>query len=249
MPVSLLGRLSFVVRSWLNALLNRAADPAAELDYSYEQLRDELQSINRGIADLTTQKKRLELHRERLRGNVEKHDEQVREALRQGREDLARRALEKKHTTADQLADLDEQIERLQATQDRLIDRQIALRGRVEGFRTRKETLKARHEAARASARVAEAFAGVGGELADVNRAVERAADRTEQMEARAAALEELEATGALDDVLAEGDDVDRELERISSEQRVEWELEELKARMGQEAETETEADVEEATR
>jgi len=246
--MTLFQRLSFTVQSWLNALLNRAADPAAELDYSYEQLRDELQGINRGIADLTTQKKRLEMHRERLQAAVEKHDEQVREAVRQDRDDLARRALEKKHASSEQIADLGEQIERLQATQDQLVERQIALRGRIEGFRTHKESLKARHEAAQASARVAEAFSGVGGRMTDVNRAVERAAERTEQMEARAAALEELEASGALDDVLAEGDDIDRELNRRSSEQRIDRELSELKTRLGRETEQPSALESEEAT-
>ena len=247
MLVSLFDRLSFTLRSWLNAVLDRVSDPAAELDYSYEQLREELQAINRGIADITTQKKRLELHSERLRANHEKHDRQVREAIQQDRDDLARRALEKKHATTEQLVDLEEQIERLQATQDRLIERQITLRGRIEGFRTEKEVLKARHEAARASARVAEAFTGVGGEMADVNRAIERAAERTEQMEARAAALEELEASGALDDILADGDEIDRELDRLSAEQRVDTELEELKTRIGRGEEGET--DLEKATR
>jgi phage shock protein A len=50
--VGLLCRLSCTTRAWLNALLNRAADPVAELDSSYEQLGDELQAINRGIVDL-----------------------------------------------------------------------------------------------------------------------------------------------------------------------------------------------------
>jgi len=241
--VSLFGRLSFAVRSWANALLNRVSDPSAELDYSYEQLRDELQAINRGIAEVTTQKKRLEIHRTRLRSNVEKHDDQVREAIRQDRDDLARRALEKKHTTSEQIADLEEQIARLQATQDQMVERQVALRGRIEGFRTQKEVLKARHDAARASARVAEAFSGVGGELADVNRTIERATERTEQMEARAAALEELEETGALDDILAEGDEIDRELERLSTDNRIEEELENLKVQLGREGEPQTELD------
>lgn len=233
--MSLLRRFSFAVRSWLNALLNGVADPAAELDYSYEQLRDELQKVNRAIADITTQKKRLELHRERLHANVEKHDEQVRQAIRQDRDDLARRALEKKHVNTDQVADLDEQIERLQATQDQMVDRKVELRDQIEGFRTQKEVLKARHDAAQASARVAEAFTGVGGEMADINRTIERATERTEQMEARAAALEELEATGALDNILDDGDEIERELERLSTEQRVEQELEEMKTRVGQE--------------
>ena len=233
--MSLLDRLSFVVRSWLNALLDRRSDPAAELDYSYERMCDELQEVNRGIASITTQKKRLEMHRERLRSAVERHDEQVREAVRQGRDDLARRALEKKHATTDQLADLDDQSARLQATHDQLVERQVALRGRVEDFRTRKETLKARHGAARASARVAEAFTGAGDEMGDVHRAVERAEERTERMEARAAALEELEKTGVLDDVLAEGDDIDRELARHSAKRRVEEELEDVKTRVDRE--------------
>ena len=69
--MSLLGRLSFRIRSWLNAVLNRVEDPGQALDYSYEQLRDELQDVNRGIATITTQKKRLEMHRERLRAAVE----------------------------------------------------------------------------------------------------------------------------------------------------------------------------------
>ena len=246
--MSLLRRFGFVVRSWLNALLNRVEDPVAQLDYSYEQLRDELQEINRGIADLTTQKKRLEMHRERLRTAVEKYDEQSQEALRQEREDLARRALEKKHATSDQLAGLDEQIDRLQATQDQLVQRQVELRGRIEGFRTHKETLKARHGAAEASARVAEAFTGAGGDMADVNRAIERATERTEQMEARAAALEELEASGALDDVLAEGDEIDRELDRRSTEQRVDRELDQLKTQLGHETEGSQSVDVDGAT-
>ncbi len=238
--MSLFGRFSFAVRSWVNALLNRASDPAAELDYSYEQLLDELQRVNRAIADITTQKKRLELHRERLRANVEKHDEQVRQAIRQDRDDLARRALEKKHVNTDQVADLDEQIARLQATQDQMIDRKTELRGQIEGFRTQKEMLKARHDAAQASARAAEAFTGVGGEMANINRTIERATERTEQMEARAAALEELEATGALDNILDEGDEIERELERLSTEQRVEQELEEMKTRVGREPEQTT---------
>jgi len=78
--------------------------------------------------------------------------------------------------------------------------------------------------------------------MEDINRAVERAADRTDQMAARAAALEELEESGALDDVLAEGDEIDRELEKRSTEQRIE--RAEMKTRIGRETETETSVDI-----
>ncbi|MBX0324169.1 PspA/IM30 family protein [Halomicroarcula sp. F13] len=230
--MSLLGRIGFAVRAKLNALLNRASDPSAELDYSYEELRDELQRVTRGIADVTTQKKRLEIHRRRLRENVEKYDGQAREAMRQDRDDLARRALEKKQTHVEQITDLTDQIDNLQETQDRLVGKRAELSSQIEQFRTRKETMKARYEAAEASARVSEAFTGVGDTMADVNRAIERATERTERMEARAAALEELEESGQLESVLEEGDDIDRELDRISNERAVEYELETLRAEL-----------------
>ncbi|GGN91351.1 MULTISPECIES: PspA/IM30 family protein [Haloarcula] len=230
--MSLLGRIGFAIRAKLNALLNRASDPSAELDYSYEELRDELQRVTRGIADVTTQKKRLEIHRRRLRENVEKYDGQAREAMRQERDDLARRALEKKQTHVEQITDLTDQIDSLQETQDRLVGKRAELSSQIEQFRTRKETMKARYEAAEASARVSEAFTGVGDTMADVNRSIERATERTERMEARAAALEELEESGQLESVLEEGDDIDRELDRISNERAVEYELETLREEM-----------------
>ncbi|MBX0296272.1 PspA/IM30 family protein [Haloarcula nitratireducens] len=230
--MSLLGRISYTIRAKLNALLNRASDPSAELDYSYEELRDELQNVTRGIADVTTQKKRLEIHRRRLRENVEKYDGQAREAMRQDRDDLARRALEKKQAHVSQISELTEQIDSLQETQDGLVGKRAELSSQIEQFRTRKETVKARYEAAEASARVSEAFTGVGDTMADVSRSIERATERTERMEARAAALEELEESGQLESVLDDSDDIDRELDRLSNERAVEYELETLRAEM-----------------
>jgi phage shock protein A len=230
--MSLLGRIAFAIRAKLSALLNRTSDPSSELDYSYEQLRDELQNVTRGIADVTTQKKRLEIHQRRLRENVERYDGQAREAMRQDREDLARRALEKKQAHVSQITELTGQISNLQETQDRLVGKRAELSSQIEQFRTHKETVKARYEAAQASARVSEAFTGVGDTMEDVGRAVERATERTERMEARAAALEELEASGQLENVLDDGDDIDRELDRLSTERSVENELDTLRTQI-----------------
>ena len=240
--MGLLGRLSYVVRATINALLNRASDPSAELDYSYEQLRDELQNVTRGIADVTTQKKLLEIHQRRLRENVEKHDAQARSALQQDREDLARRALAKKQANVTQITELTSQINSLQETQDSLVGKRAELASQIEQFRTRKESMKARYQAAEASSRVSEAFTGVGDTMGDVQRSLERATERTEQMEARAAALEELEASGALESVLEDGDSIDAELDRLSNERAVDYELERLQAEVesGEERTAET---------
>jgi len=208
--MGILSRTSYVIRSKINAVLNRAEDPNETLDYSYERLRDRLQDVETGLADLTAQKKRLEVQRERLAQNVEKHDDQAWEAVKQGRDDLARRALEKKRTKRDQLAEIDDQVADLEATQRDLEEQRDGLETKVQEFRTKKETMKARHEAAKTKTQVSEALTGLSDD--DVPRAIERAEDQTEEVEARAAAMDELGDRGVLEDPLSEDDHIEQEL-------------------------------------
>jgi len=230
--MGILSRTSHLIRSKMNALLNRAEDPGQQLDYSYDRMQDELQSVKQGIADLTTQKKRLEIQKRRLEENVERHNGQAREAVTQGRDDLARRALEKKKQKMNQIDSIETQVDSLESKQDDLVDQKEALQRQIEEFRTRKETMKARYEAAEASARVNEAVTGAGTEMTDISRTIQRAEERTEEMEARAAALDELRETGALENTLSDKSDLDRELEQLATDSSVDRELETLKAEM-----------------
>jgi len=232
--MGIVSRLSYAVRSKLHGLVRSAEDPTETLDYSYQRLRDELRDVETGLADLTAQKKRLEVQRERLAQNVEKHDDQAWEAVKQGRDDLARRALEKKRAKREQVAELDDQIADLEATQRELAEQRDDLERKVEQFRTKKETMKARHEAAAAKTRVSEAVSGAGDD--DVARAIERAEDQTEELEARAAALDELGERGVLDGPLSDGDGIERELAAERGDD-LESELDALRAEVrGEEA-------------
>ena len=245
--MGILSRTSYLIRSKVNALLNRAEDPGQQLDYSYEQMQDELQSVKPGSADRTTLKKRLEIQKRRLEENVEKHNGQARAAVEQGRDDLARRALEKKKQKMNQIDSLERQIDDLEQKQDHLIEQKNDLEQQIEEFRTRKETMKARYQAAEASAQVSEAVTGAGEEMEDISRTIQRAEERTEEMEARAAALDELRETGALEDAISDKSQLDRELEEIAADSSVDRELETLKSEVQDEttedAATEDETD------
>ena len=111
-----------------------------------------------------------------------------------------------------------EQGQQLEAQQQKLIEGEKTLQAKVESFRTQKEVIKAQYSAAEAQVRIGEAATGIGEEMADVGLAIQRAKDKTEQMQARASAVEELTASGALEDFTATGDDIDRELAAISAE-------------------------------
>jgi len=223
-----------IIKAKWSKLLDRTEDPAETLDYSYEEQVRQLQNVKRGIADVTTAKKRLEIQYTSMQKQVEKLDGQARDALKANREDLAREALTRKAAVEAQLGGLMEQGQQLEAQQQKLIEGEKTLQAKVEAFRTQKEVIKAQYSAAEAQVRIGEAATGIGEEMADVGLAIQRAKDKTEAMQARAGAIEELTESGALQDYTSQGDDIDRQLAAISQGGKVDDDLARLKAELGQ---------------
>jgi phage shock protein A len=230
------GRMSTVIKAKISKLLDKAEDPGETLDYSYQKQLESLQQVKKGIADVVTAKKRLGMQAQKLEQSVVKLDTQARQALAAGQEELARTALERKQFAQTELQGLDQQVVELQAQQDKLTDSEKRLRAKIEAFRTKKEVIKAQYSAAEAQVRISEAATGVGEEMADVGLAMQRAVDKTEQMKARASAVEELEAAGTFEDLtqLGEGqDDIDRQLAQLGAGGMVDDELAQMKAELG----------------
>ena len=230
------GRMSTVVKSKISKMLDRAEDPSETLEYSYQKQIELLQNVKKGIADVVTSKKRLQLQTEELQQNVVKLDTQARQALAAGNEELARTALERKNVAQTELSSLDSQIAQLQQQQDQMTASEQKLRTKIESFRSRKETIKAQYSAAEAQVKISEAATGVGEEMADVGLAMQRALDKTEDMKARASAVQELENAGTFEDLTQLGsgeDDIDRQLRELSSSSEVNDELAKMKAELG----------------
>ena len=230
--MSLMKRISLIFRSKANKALDRAEDPRETLDYSYQRQQDLLVKVRRGVADVATSRKRVELQINQLEQQQTKLQGQAEKAISVGREDLAREALTRKSGLTNQINDLKTQHAQLQGEEEKLTLAQQRLQAKVEAFRTRKETIKATYTAAEAQTRINEAMSGIGEEMGDVGMAIQRAEDKTASMQARAGAIDELIASGALDDVtqVGGGDDISRELDAMSSDADVETELARLKA-------------------
>jgi phage shock protein A len=232
----LTGRMSTVVKAKVSKLLDKAEDPAETLDYSYQKQVEQLQNVKKGIADVVTAKKRLQMQETTMQQQVVKLDTQARQALSGGQEDLARQALERKNVVQTELQSLDTQVAELEDQQQKLTDSEQKLRAKIEAFRTKKEVIKAQYSAAEAQVKISEAATGVGEQMADVGLAMQRAVDKTENMKARANAVSELEAAGTFDDITELGsgeDDIDRQLKQLSSSSAVDDDLAKLKAEIG----------------
>jgi len=227
-------RMSLIFRAKTDKALDKLEDPRQTLDYSYQRQLELLQKVRRGVADVATSRKRIELQANGLSTQSDKLTQQAQKALEAGREDLAREALTRRSGIQQQLTDLQAQHAQLQGEEEKLVRASQRLQAKVDAFRTKKETIKATYSAAEAQSRIGEAFSGISEEMGDVGLAVQRAEDKTMQLQARAGAIDELLASGALDDVTGtQKDDITLELEQLASTSDVESELSRMRAQLG----------------
>ncbi|HPE64467.1 MAG TPA: PspA/IM30 family protein [Methanothrix sp.] len=230
--MGLLNRMSTVVKAKMNTVMDRVEDPNETLDYSYQKQLELLQNVKRGVAEVTTSKKRLELQKAKLAQKMDQLDVQAREAIKSDREDLARQALERKAALAAEAQSLDQQIADLEGEQAKLEATERRLSAKVESFRVKKETIKAQYSAAEAQVKVTESLTGISEEMADVGLAVQRSEDKIETMKARSLALDELVEKGTLEE-FSGTDDVEKELAKIRAKSGVEADLARLKEEEG----------------
>ena len=229
--MGMLSRMSTIVKSKMNRILDQAEDPRETLDYSYEKQLEMLRNVKRGVVEMVTAKRQIQQQASLVRENIAKLDSQARQAVEADREDLGRLALQRKQVALIELQGLDSQLEGMEEEQEKLTTAEQRLQAKVAAFRTKKEVIKAQYTAAQAQVRIGAALSGVSEEMGDISLAVERAETKTDQMRARAGAIDELASIGVLDDFTGSSkDDISRELEKMATEQNVESELAAIKA-------------------
>ena len=227
--MGMFSRMSTIVKSKMNRLLDSAEDPRETLDYSYEKQLEMLQNVKRGVVEMVTAKRRIQQQATKVRENIARLEGQAKQALEADREDLARLALQRKQNALIELQGLDEQIEGMEQEQQKLTIAEQRLQAKVDAFRNKKEVIKAQYTAAQAQVRIGAALGGISEEMSDLSLAMQRAENKTDQMKARAGAIDELVESGVLDDVSGPRDDIERELAQFSVSQGVEEELAALK--------------------
>ncbi|HEV2361030.1 MAG TPA: PspA/IM30 family protein [Acidimicrobiales bacterium] len=230
--MSVLKRFTSIVQAKTNKALDKIEDPRETLDLSYEKQLEQLQQVKRGVADVATARKRIELQAQQLQATATKLQDQARQALAANREDLAREALSRRAGIASQLEGMKTQHEQLAAQEAKLVQTTQVLQARVESFRTQKETLKASYTAAQAQTKIGEAISGISESMSDTGMAMQRAQDKIAQMQARAGAVDELMASGALTDLSGSMDPLQHELDKASASGQVELELAQMKGQL-----------------
>jgi phage shock protein A len=234
--MSLWSRFVNLFRMRASAALDKAEEPGQVMDYSYGKQLEQLQQLRRSIAEVVTNEKRLDLLQSQVLQQINKLDQQAMQALQVNREDLARMALQRKEGLVAQISSYEQQIAQLRAQEENLIAMERKISARVEAFRTQKEMVKAQYNAAQAQVKINEAVTGISQEMQEMNLAMQRAQDKVLTMQSRANAMETLIEQGTLSEQgmlgSGSGDTLDRELQKISSQQNVEAQLQAMKQRL-----------------
>jgi len=230
--MSLFQRAHDIVQAKANKALDAAEKPDEMLDLSYEQMLDQITQVRRGLVNVAASRKQLELQEQQFQHSVDHLNDQAKAALAQGREDLAREALSRKAAAQGQVDEMEVQRQQLTEQEQKLEQTLSTLQKRVNDFRTQKEVLKAQYTAAQAQTSVNETAAGISSSFGDTGADIARAQDKIAQMQARAGAVDELLASGVLEDVGGDTDDIQQELDQASTNAGVDQELAALRAEL-----------------
>ncbi len=232
--MGLLRRIKLLIKLWLREAWAPATDPREAFAPAYQRQRELLLNVRKALSDIAGAKRRMESKTQEARGNLPKLEEQARRALIAEREDLARLPLQRRHVAALQLETLVREMHEVEAEEGRLALVEQRLGTQIEAYHARMEVFAARYSAAEAQARIASVLSGISDEFDDLGVALEEAERKTEGMEARAAAIDQLVEIGVLE---APGgttiDPVARQLSELDTHAAVEDQLSILKRELG----------------
>lgn len=219
--MTLLDRLSRLIRANLSDLLRRAEDPEKIINQALEDMKEALREAREQVAAAMAEGKRLEREVESHLQEATLWEEKAKEALKAGREDLAKEALKRRKRALDLAEGFKQQAEEQKALIERLMTQLKALEAKIDEAEARKKLLLARKKGVEA----AEAVRRMESKL-DAHPALEA----FEEMEARILSMEDRhEALKELD-----GQDLEKELAALSAEKELEEELSRLKKELGQ---------------
>jgi phage shock protein A len=218
--MSLFSRAHDILAAKANKALDSVENPNEMLDYSYQQMLDQITRVRQALVQIAAERKRIELQKPQLQQTIAHLGDQAQAALAQGREDLAREALSRRAAAQQQVDGMDAQHQELAEQEQKLQEALAQLQQRVNHFRSQKEVMKADYAVAQA------------GDMGGTGDALVRAQDKIATMQARAGALDELLQSGVLEDVGGHTDDIQEELDAAASAADVDAQLAALKAKL-----------------
>jgi phage shock protein A len=224
--MGILDRVSTVIKSNLNYLINKAEDPEKMLDQILIQMRQQLLEAKREVAVAIADEKRLGTQLEAELEQVREWERRATIAVQKSQDDLAREALRRKAEHEQIAVGYKKQWDAQRTSADNLKDALRGLSQKIEEAARKKNLLIARQKRAEAQKHIHEVMTGLSDTSAF--ESFDRMATRVEQLEAQASAAVEISQE-------LTGDSMEQRFRALESSTDVEHELNALKAKVQKE--------------
>ncbi|KAK4794823.1 hypothetical protein SAY86_012817 [Trapa natans] len=215
--MNLFDRFARVVKSYANALVSSLEDPEKILEQTVLEMNDDLTKMRQATAQVIASQKRLENKYKAAQQASKEWYRKAQLALEKGDEDLAREALKRRKSYADNANSLKAQYEQQKSVVDNLVSNTRLLESKIQEAKSKKDTLKARAQSAKTATKVSEMLGNVN--TSNALSAFEKMEEKVLAMESQAEALGQL-TTDDLDGkfALLESLSVDSDLENLKKE-------------------------------
>jgi phage shock protein A len=229
--MGILDRIKLVLSKGASVALAPAPDPRVTNLTSHQKQRALLDQVVKAGQQVTAAKLRLQATAEDVRQKLPAMEEQARQELRAGNEAMARLALQRRQVVAHELETLERQLAEVENEESALGVIEQRLIGQIEAFAARQEVIRARYSAAEAQVRISEAMTGVSQDFAELTATLQRAEQTTEDMQARATAIDRLVQEGDIETIGfgAGSDAIDARYQSLGADEDVERRLRALK--------------------
>jgi len=224
-------RMKKVFEAKMSKFVDEVEDPEELLDISLQEMKEHLQQVQNSLLELTTIKKGLEKDLEYVKDKAELAQEQAQTAVDIEKEELARAALEKKADLNEKKSTLKTEIEKIENKIEVIKSNKRTLAEQIKKLETKKEELTFINKSADAQLEVKEIITGASSDITDLNEQIKRAEEKIKKKEAKISAIDELVADGELVNDLNAKDDIDKSLNQIQRDSKIEEELANLRSK------------------
>lgn len=230
--MSIIKRISTIFKAKANYIVEKMEDPEDTLNYSLVEMRENLSKIKSSMVEVATVKKRLENELNEINIKVSEYDKNVELALENGREDLAKTLIQNKNDLLEKKTNLEIQIKSIEEQLKNIEKSKEQMEENVVKLQSKKEELITMKKVADAQVMIKETLTGIAGDSTDIGERIKNAEGKIKEKYAKSQAIDYMVDEGMLDNILDDGDNVEKELKNIEKEKKVNEELEELKKRI-----------------
>lgn len=225
--MGILDRVSMIVRSNVNSMLDKSSNPEADLNYFMLEMQDGMKQTEKAVQDAVVQKKVYEMQATDQRRRATEWDAKAQTAVRANRDDLATEALRQKLQAEQDAERLEQQAKDQDNNVSQMRSQLEELRKKYAETEQNKGNLIARYNMNKQAERVMGVKdPGTGLPQSDYTRMQQKI--MAEQVRAE------------MDEQSYRGAAAEAEINKLQAEETLEDELASLKQRMGQKPKTDT---------